>query len=303
LKIPLRFSLLVVVCLTSSLLLIPLLLCRAQSTTLVGSGSVKIESLDLSAGVAKVVFVLDEETGSSDFHDRSTSWISFKQYGSNVSIPIGRADPDWVIIGTNNVTLWHWKLEKTVYMEYQNDVNQFFEFPFESFVIDFYVASNISRWFAASTDVPSFSASTDQHRENYNQSSFPYQPEGCPELERISISLSHNSEYRIIVCMLYAALVIIIAIAFVLPAKMGDIDSNFFAISSTILVFVPVFFFAFRDIAPPYLTLFDMVCLGSAIIYGCLILGKLIFRKQPKPRSQQRANPSNLFELVDARAI
>lgn len=260
----------------------PLLPRRAQSTIGERSGSIKIESLDLSADVAKVVFVLDEETDSSDFHDRSTTWIIAEQYGINVSIPIGRADPDWVMIGTNNVTLWHWKLEKTVYMKYQSDVNQFFVFPFDSFTIDFYVASNISRWFTASTDIPSFSASLDQHGVNYNQTSFRYTPEGCPELDRISISISHSSEYRIIICMLYATLIIIIAIAFVLPAKMGDIDSNFFAISSTILVFVPVLFFAFRDIAPPYLTLFDTVCLGSAIIYGGLILGKLILRKKPK---------------------
>jgi hypothetical protein len=222
LKFPLRFSLLAVVCLIGSLILIPLLPCRGQSTTGVGSGSIKIESLDVSAHVAKLVFVLDEETGSSDFHERSTSWIIFKQYGINVSIPIGRADPDWVMIGTNNVTIWHWKLEKTLYIEYQSDVNQFFAFPFERFAIDFHVASNISRWLSASTDISSFSASIDQHDENYNQSSCPYQPEGCPELMRISISISHNSEYRIVVGMLYAILFIIIAIAVVLPAKMGD---------------------------------------------------------------------------------
>jgi len=250
----------------------------------VGSGSIKVESLDVTAHIAKLVFVFDEETGSDDFHERSTSWVIFKQYGFNVSIPIGRADPDWMMIGTNNATIWHWKLEKTLYVEYQGVINQFWVFPCECFTIDFYVASNISRWFSASAGISSFSASIDQHGEAYNQSWCPYQPEGCPELSRISISISHNSEYRIVAGMLYAILIIIIAIAAILPAKMGDNDSDFFTISSTILVFVPVLFFAFRDIAPPYLTLFDAVCLTSAIIYGGLILGKLIYRKQPKSK-------------------
>jgi hypothetical protein len=262
----------------------------------VGSGSIGVETLEDSAHVAKLAFVFDEETRSNDFHERSTSWIIFKQYGSNVSIPIGRADPDWLMIGTNNVTIWHWKLEKTLPMEYQSHGNQFFSFPFESFSVDFYVASNISRQFSVSTSISSFSASVNQHDENYNQSSCPYQPEGCSILTHISVSLSHNSEYQIIVGMLYTIEFIIIAIAVVLLMKMGDVDLNFFTISSTILVFVPVLFFAFRDIAPSYLTLFDAVCLGSAIFYGSLILGKLIYRKQPNSETSSNEKGGKLGE-------
>jgi hypothetical protein len=280
-KVFLRTAILVILCLLNSLIVIPFLLCRVQSATGVGSGHIKVESLDLSAGVAKLIFVFDEETGSDDFHERSTSWLIMRQYGINLSIPIGRADPDWELVGTNNLTIWHWRLEKTFDLEYQTSELYPFIFPREVFTVNFYIATNISRWFSVSVDIPSFSASINQQYEDYNQSSCPYKPEGCPELKRINISVFHNSEYQTIIFMLYSIIFILIAIAIFLFKKRNVIEADFFTISSTLLVFVPVLFFAFRDIAPPYLTLFDGLCLVVTIIYGCLILGKLIYKGEP----------------------
>ena len=256
--------------------------CKAQCATGVGSGH--IEVLDLDAKSAKLLFVFDEEMGSDDFRERSTSWLVIEQFGAVTEVPIGRADPDWKLVGTNNITIWHWKLEKTFHLQYQTNGIPGIVFPCEVFTVTFYVATNLSRWFSSSIDVPNFSVSVETQYVDYNQSSWTFQPEGCPYFLRVDLHVFHAFEYKVIALMLFILLFIVIAAAFFLIKKRREIgSSDLFRVSSSLLVFLPVFFFTFRNsMAPKYLTTFDGLCFFGAIIYGSVLLWKLVCLDQEK---------------------
>jgi hypothetical protein len=288
-KIAILFGL----CLLNTLIIAVFLSDKVQSATGVGNAHIEVQDLDFSEGVAKLLVVFEEETGSDDFRERSTSWLVIEQLNTGhgiIAFPIGRADPDWKCVGTNNVTLWHWRLEKTFHLRYQTNGNPSLIFPFELFKATFYVATNISRWFTASIDVPNFSISVNEQYADYNQSSWTFQPEGCPYFLKFDLYILHSLEYRVITMMLYIVLSIVITIAVFLTKKRDDIpSSDFFRISSSLLIFLPVFFFTFRNsMAPQYLTTFDMFCFFGAIIYGSLLLWKLIrFRSEESEEIQK----------------
>ena len=275
---------LTVFCLLSPLIIEVFQPHRMQSETRFGSGNIGIQ--DFSKGVAKLFLVLDEETGSPDFQERSTTWLVIRQFNVTTAIPLGRADPDWKLVGTNNITIWHWKLEKTFYLQYQTNGNPFFIFPSEVFTVSLYLATNLSRWFSSTTDIPNFSVAIAQQQVDYDQFfldfGWSFQPEGCPYFLKIDVSVFHDHEYQIVVAMLYIILCIVIATAPLLFWKRSEIkSSDFLRISSSLLIFAPVFFFTFRNsIAPSYLTTFDAFCFIAAIIHGSLLLGKIYFLKK-----------------------
>lgn len=272
---------LTVFCLLSPIILVDFLPQGIASTFRFGGGYIEVQDIDLSKGVAKLLFVFDEETGSADFRDRSMSWIVINrsdQFGGGIiAYPIGRADPDWRLIGTNNMTTWHWRLEKTFQLEYETNGDRFLLFPFEVFAVSFYIATNESRSFGVGIDIPNFSVSVDQQRVDYNQSSWTFQAEGCPDLLKIDLFVFHGQEYKAIVISLFIVLSIVIGAGVLLLKKRNDIqDSDFFRISSSLLIFAPVFFLTFRNsIAPFYLTIFDTVCFVAGIMHGSLLAGKL----------------------------
>jgi len=278
-KVSQKTVVLITFCLLSPLIIEASLPHRVQSASRFGNGYMEIQ--DLSKGVAKLLLVLDEETGSPDFHERSTSWLVIERFNVISATPIGRADPDWKLVGTNNITIWHWKLERTFYLQYQNNGNPFFMFPGEVFTVSFYIATNLSRRFSAIIDIPNFSIAIAQQQVDYDQFlldvGWSFQAEGCPYFLKIDISVFHDHEYQIVIAMLYIILGIIIATAPLLFWKRSDIKpSDFFRISSSLLIFAPVFFFTFRNsIAPSYRTTFDAFCFIAAIMHGLLLLGKI----------------------------
>jgi len=289
-------------CLLTSLIMGTFQTHRVQSISRLGSGVVEIQDLDLSEETAKILLVLDEETGSSEFRERSTSWVVINQSYGITAIPIGRADPDWKLFGTNNVTIWHWKLEKTLSLPYQTNGRPFFQFPDEIFTITFYVATNLSRRFIASVDIPNFSVLINQKNVDYNQSTWMFELQGCPYFMKVDVFVFHNQEYRIVILMLYIVLFIILATGGLLLWKRNHLDhSDFFRISSSLLIFAPVFFFTFRNsIAPPYLTTVDVICFITAIMHGSLLLGKLATRSRRKENIEKETQPQDKTEKESA---
>jgi len=289
---------LTVFCLLSPIILVNFLPQGITSTFRLGDGYIEVQDIDLSKGVAKLLLVFDEETGSADFRDRSTSWLVINQTdqfgGDIIAYPIGRADPNWRLIGTNNITIWHWKLEKTFQLEYETNGDRFLLFPFEVFAVSFYIATNESRSFDAGIDIPNFSVSIDQQRVDYNQSSWNFQAEGCPDLLKMDLLVFHSQEYKAIAILLFIVLLIVIVVGILLFKKRNDIqDSDFFRISSSLMIFVPVFFFTFRNsIAPFYLTIFDTICFVAGIMHGSLLAGKLatISRTQKTEATHEEEN-------------
>ena len=284
-KVSQKTVVLIAFCLVSPLIIEAFLPERVQSISSPRSSHIEIQDISMRTRVAKVLFVFEEKTTSTDFRERSTNWLIGEQFNVPFAIPIGRADPDWKLVGTNNVTIWHWRLEKTFYLQFHSNGDPFWMFPREVFTMNFSIATNLSRWFTAIVDVPNFSVSINQQQVDYNQSSSPFQLPGCPYLLKVNLSVFHDVEYQFVIAMLYIILGTIIATAPLLFWKRYDIEpSDFFRISSGLLIFTPVFFFTFRNsIAPSYLTTFDVLCFIAAIIHGFLLLGKIaIIKKRAK---------------------
>jgi len=252
---------------------------RVKSVSVAGGGVIRIQSLDYSIGSIKTLFVFDEEPRSDDFRERSTSWLIIAAY----EFPIGRADPDWQLIGKNNVTLWHYRLEKTFDLQCDSAYPNL-AYPFESFTIHFYIASNITRSFSISNEIPNFSAAITQEWVQYNQTSLLFQPEGCPNLLEVTIRVFHDYEYMIIASILYVLLGIIFVLGFLLSVRKKALGlSNYLMVSSSILIFLPVFFFAFRgSLAPKYLTGIDWLSLLSMFVYGAFLLKEVWRNKTPE---------------------
>lgn len=276
LEVSQKMGVLIALCLLN-LLIVAAFLPKVHSVSLPRVSYIEIQDLSGDHGVAKLLFVFEEETGSVDFRERSTNWLVIEQFNYTIGIPIGRADPDWKLVGTNNVTVWHWRLEKTFYLQYQDNGDPGVMFPGEVFTVSFYIATNLSRWFIASTDIPNFSVSIDQQQVDYNQSSWTFQPQGCPYFLKIDLSVFHTVEYQFVVYMFYIVLIILILTAILLFIRRNDIQrSSFFRISSSIFIFSPVFLFTFRNsFAPNYLTRFDALCSIVIIIYGVLLLWRI----------------------------
>lgn len=217
----------------------------AQTVTKFGSGHIEVQNI--ANRVAELLFVFDEETGSSDILERSTSWLVIRQFNVTTAIPIGRADPDWELVGTNNKTIWHWKLEKTYHLQYETNGDPFWVFPREVFSIQFYIATNCSRRFSIDSNVPGFSVWVEQQKVDYDQfyldMEWAFQPEGCPDFLTADISVFHNPQYQFVVSLLYIVIAIIGLICGLLVIKRNDLeDSDFLRVSSSILLFAPVFF-------------------------------------------------------------
>lgn len=237
-------------------------LVNAETKNTLGSGSIEIQ--EIKEGTVKLHFVFDEKTTSSNFQDRSTNWLVIHQYNMTTAIPIGRADPDWTLIGTNNVTSWHWQLEKTYYLEHQNNGNHLVNFPNEEFKVTFYIATNFSRSFHVESNVPNFSTQSKTQEVDFEkfliETGWSFEAEGCPIFLELEISIFHNLEYKIIIGMLYTIAIIILALCVLLVIKKDHlINSDFLRVASSILLFAPTFLFTFRNsVAPPYLTSFDL---------------------------------------------
>lgn len=262
---------------------------HSNSPFRVVDGTVEIQDLDTASGMMQLHIIFDEETGSDNFKDRSTSWIVW-QYGNGhasvgfTAIPIGCADPDWKLVGTNNVTLWKWRLEKTLWARYQQDG---FAFPFESFKLSFYVCSNETRGFGVTSYIPNSYPSIYQtgivSEELPNNFKFI---DGTPEQIRVDISLAPDSTSFWIGVMLYVLFVILLVLGIVLFLNTNKIElSNSVAVTSGVLVFLPILIFAFRtSIAPKYITLIDILGFLAMLAFGFL----LIFEVLKKTRSHRR---------------
>ena len=251
------------------------------NSAFVGWGIIRIQSINYPGGeVAKTVLVFDEETGSNDFHERSTTWILWYEQNTTSGIPIGRADPDWQLVGTNNVTSWHWRLEKSLDLGYTTFYPTF-SFPFENFAIHFYIASDITRSFSVESEIPNLSATITQVSVNYNQTSLTSQPEECPYLMEVTIQVLHDSGYIFIMLLLYALVLVFFGMSILLFNRRNAIGlSNYVTVSSGILVFLPVFYLTFREsLAPNYLTLLDGVFFISMFFYAVFLIGELLSRK------------------------
>jgi hypothetical protein len=287
------------------LILVGLSTPRANSVSVVSwSGIIRIQSIDYSGGVAKTVFVLDDWTGSSDIHERSTTWILESAPNDTYGIPIGLADPDWQLVGTNNITLWHWKLEKSFDLQCSSFYSNL-KFPFEDFTIHFYVASNITRWFSVASEIPNFSATITLQVVRYNQTSLLFKPEGCPSLQEVTIHVFHDLNYEFIVSILYALLAIIFLMGCLLPFRRAALGlSNYLVLSSSILIFLPIFFLTFRgSLAPTYLTVPDGLCLLSMFVYGLSLFIEVWLKKNPdsdNASSEERPAQSGTDKSVES---
>ena len=265
---------------------------QSNSPFRIVDGAVEIQDLDTYSGMMKLHIVFDEETSSDNFRDRSTSWLIW-QYGSGfTAIPIGCADPDWKLAGTNNNTSWKWSLEKTIWAVYQQDG---FGFPFETFKVSFYVCSNETRGFGVRSDIPN------SYPAIYQTGIIPKALpnnfrflDGTPEQIRVDISLTPDITSFWIAVMLYVLLVILLVLGFVLFLNTNKIElSNSVTITSGVLVFLPILIFAFRtSIAPKYLTPIDFLGFLAMLFFGFL----LIFEVLKKTQSHGKKVNPRLYE-------
>jgi len=223
-------------------------------------------------------FVFYETTGSGDFKERSTSWLIFNQYGYEGAIPIGIADPEWTLIGTNNVTLWSWKLEKTLNLQYNMSESSLF-YPYEAFEVGFYLVSDTDRYFTVST-VPYYEAAP-PNRTEVNEDQLPsnFQFGDLSENLKIDLSISPDGVANFIAIMIYIVYGILLLLLLLLYKKRKRITfSDSSHIASSIFMFLPILIFTFRtSIAPIYLTpvdsigflliVFFMVCFYAVICF------------------------------------
>jgi hypothetical protein len=266
-----------------------------------GSGSIRIQEIDHSGGIVKALFILDE-TAYSSFEERSTTWITvLTPRNTTYSYIIGRADPDWQLVGTNNITIWHWMLQETHDLE----CSAFYPslvFPFEQFTMIFYVSSNMTRQFSVVCEIPHFSATVAQRDVHYNETILTYQPEASerPYLKEVIINVFHDSDYKVIALILYSLMIIIFALGFLLFKRVRDkvLDfRDYLMVSSSILIFLPVFFFTIRSsLAPNYLTVPDWLCLLSMSVYGTFLTVQVLCTKNPESEGVpgREQEPSNL---------
>ena len=262
-----------------------------------GSGIIRIQKINYPSGLIQALFIFDETTSSDSFIERSTTWITIlTPRNTTEGRIIGRADPDWQLVGTNNVTIWHWMLQKSYDLESKSSYPNVF-FPFEKFTIVFYVATNSTRQFSVTSEIPQFSVAITQRSVNYTEAPFVDQPEGCPYLQEIIIDIFHDIEYQSVAMILYALMVIILAMAILLWKRKETLgSSNYLMILLTILIFLPVFFFTLRNsIAPSYLTVPDWLCLTSMLVYGVLLIyeveGGYFFKRRRRLPDYEPTNP------------
>jgi len=249
-----------------------------------------IEIEDFSKDYVQVYLVLREETSSNDTRQRSTNWF-VPSRDSSIAYPFGRADPDWKLIGTNNVTTWRWELRKLLYLNWRPNFEPFLIFPCESFSTSFYLATN-GTWytvFGGIIEVRNFVISH-LNVESVDYSEINWTFEGCPNLIKIDIGVSHSFDYKMEILLLYLVIIVTIVASAMLVKKREAVDSRIFVqISLGLLVFSPVLFFSFRgSLAPAWITLFDFFCFIPAFVCGSGLLWKIrsFSRKLAKEKPQ-----------------
>ncbi len=249
----------------------------------IASGEVEFQDIDTSSGMVLLHFVFDEQTGSDDYRDRSMSWIiwEYGKSGGFVSTPIGPADPDWKLIGTNNDTSWKWRLEKTLWANYHHSGF----FPLEQFKVSFYVCSNESRGFEVRSLIPNSFPSIFQTGVVPEEVPHSFKFEGVPEQIRVDISFGPDSISSLIGVMLYVLFGVLIVLWGVLFQRRRSTKlEHSIMITSSVLVFLPILVFTFRtSIAPKYLMPIDILGFSVMLVFGILLIYEF-YAKTRTPR-------------------
>ena len=245
---------------------------------------IDILELNPASRTMKIQMTFYEETQSDDYNERSTNWVLFSQYGPFTGFPIGKADPEWILVGDNNNTIWRWSLQKTFFIEYHQTGLQLY--PFEKFTFTFYIVSDVVRFFSVDA-MPNYYVEpperTNLTEEQFtNQTGFSFSD--LSEIRKFEITINSDNLAQFIGIGIYLIFAILVILLFTMHFYRDRMDfSNSISIILSVFVFLPLLFFSFRNsIAPNYMTLIDGFVVFLIMAYGSYLIIKIINKHRKK---------------------